>query len=468
MVRGLRREESRVRERWADAKTRQRIFAAAALLGIATVAFVDWKVVHNLSLGYLYVFPMLLLGLSARPAWIVGVALVCAVLREQFTPTPWEPEAPTSLFVAFVAFAGGGLLMSEQSRSRRRAERDAAAFADQVRRRERAEEDLHLLVESSPAAILIIGEDGAIARANEAAVRLLRGEEGLPGRPVKQYLPALASVLDGAEPSYRTALECVGRRHDGETFLAHIWFSTYRSRSGGRLAAIVHDSSDDLWDREAAALDRLLDASRIMVTAVSHEVRNLSAAASFAHKSLSRRGLLAGDPDFAALQTCLEGLQQIAASELRVSSSVAVGRVDLANLLEELRILLEPRFREASALLEWNVEPGLVPVRGDHHSLLQIFLNLAQNSLAAMVDADPKVLSIRAGRAGEEVVVQFRDTGPGIADGDELFRPFQSATGGAGLGLFVSRTLARHFAGDLRVEPSPQGSCFVVSLSRAA
>ena len=448
--------------------TRRSTLMMAALAGIAVIAVVDWKVQPNLSLGYLYFLPMLLVALCLSPSWILAVALACALLREHLSPTPWEPQIAARLFVGFLAFAGTGLFVSEQARNRQRAVRDAWALADQVRRRERAEEDLRLLVETSPAAIIIVSDSGQIALANEAASRLLGDEAPLQDTGVTRFLPALGSVLDRAEPAYRTAIECVGRRADGEAFLAHVWFSTYQSASGSRLAAIILDTSEDLRDREATGLDGMLNTSRIMVSAVSHEVKNLSAAAAVAHANLSRNTVLADNPDMAVLRTCIEGLQQIASSELRLSADLSVGRVDLRTLLDELRVVLEPQFREASAALRWEVEPGLSPVLGDHHSLLQIFLNLAQNSLRAMASTPSKELTITARSEDSGIVVRFRDTGAGVADTGAIFRPFHSGAGGTGLGLFVSRTLARYFAGDLRAEPVPSGACFVVRLARAA
>jgi PAS domain S-box-containing protein len=411
---------------------------------------------------------MLLLGLAAERPALVATAALCAFLREYLSPTGGlELEVLTRAFVGFLAFAGTGLFVSEQSRNRQRAVRDAVALAEQVQRRERAEEDLRLLVESSPAAIIIVGGSGEIALANRAAEHLLGNGRSLPSQTISRFLPALASVLDREEPSYRTVIECVGHRAGGETFLAHMWFSTYRTRSGPRLAAIIHDASEELRDREASSLDGVLNASRIMVAAVSHEVKNLSAAAAVAHANLSHRADLGGDPDFAVLLTCIEGLQRIASSELRLSADLTVGKVDLESLLNELRVLLEPQCRDSATRLQWDVEPELCPVLGDRHGILQIFLNLAQNGLKAMTSSDERVLTVDARADGAHVAIRIRDTGPGVADSNEVFRPFTSGNGGTGLGLFVSRTLARYFAGDLRIEPSAKGTCFALHLVRA-
>jgi signal transduction histidine kinase len=64
------------------------------------------------------------------------------------------------------------------------------------------------------------------------------------------------------------------------------------------------------------------------------------------------------------------------------------------------------------------------------------------------------------------VVVRFEDTGPGVRFPEELFKPFQGGGRATGLGLFVSRTIARSFAGDLQHEPRRHGSCFAVRLAR--
>ena len=62
------------------------------------------------------------------------------------------------------------------------------------------------------------------------------------------------------------------------------------------------------------------------------------------------------------------------------------------------------------------------------------------------------------------VVVRFRDTGPGVTNPEYLFKPFHPDAHSTGLGLYVSRAVLRSHGGDLRYEPCPDGSCFVVQL----
>jgi signal transduction histidine kinase len=454
-----------------DPARRLRVLLAGGVT-IVAIAFVDWKVKPNLSLGFLYVVPILFLAVFVRWLHLFAVCGACALLREVLSPLPWDAGAAGRTLTAFVSFAGAGFLVNELARNRQRAVEHAALLQEQIDRRHEAEEELRVLVESSPAAIVTADASGRILQANAAAVRLLASERApLVGSPLAACLPALGSVLDRPGPQFRTNLECMGRRGDGGLFLAHVWFSTYGTLSGMRLAAIVLDASEQFRDREASGLDSMADTSRVLFGAVSHEVRNLSAAAAVAHANLGRTALaLTGNEDFRALGALVEGLQRIASCELRLSSRPAPGNVDLNTVLDQLRIVIEPSFREAGVAIDMEMPARLPQVVGEPHGLLQIFLNLAWNSFRAMQSSPERRLVVAASANGEGVSVRFSDTGRGVSVPERLFRPFQPGSRGTelgeatGLGLFVSRTIARSFAGDLLYEPRSQGSCFVLRL----
>lgn len=438
---------------------------AACVAGVALIAALDWKVKPNVSLGFLYVFPILVFALFAERRNIVILTVACAALREIFSPMPWDGDALARSVMGLAAFLGAGLFVSELARNRRLAVAHTAQLKEEIVLREEVQEELRVLVESSPAAIFTLDSDGRIILVNEAAQRLLAVEdEPLKGQEIKPYLPALASALDRPRTSLHTNMECVGRRRGGDVFLAHIWFSTYQTLGGTRLAAIVLDVSEQLRDREVLGLGSLAAASRVLFGAVSHEVRNLAAAAALAHANLGRTSGLAGNQDFKALGGLVVGLERIASSGLRLGSKSTVDSIDLGNVLDELRIVLEPSFREEGMSLEWKIDSQLPRVLAEPHSLLQIFLNLAQNSQREMTGREESRLTVSAACEDDSVIVRFEDTGPGVLHPETLFQAFQQGDGPTGLGLFVSRTIARSFAGDVQYEPRPPGSCFAVRL----
>ncbi len=216
--------------------------------------------------------------------------------------------------------------MHEVTRSRKLSARHMRQIEGEMTARRDAEEQLKVLVDSSPAAIITTSSDGTVLLANDAANRLFGLEPGtLPGLPIRNYLPSLINVpaLDCNRQAFRTAMQCRGRRADGEVFQADVWFSTYVTSAGPRLAAMVLDTSEDLRTHEESAFHQMLTSSRILVAAVSHEVRNVCGAIALVHENLARSGKLKENKDFESLGTLVLALERIAAMDLRQTASHA-------------------------------------------------------------------------------------------------------------------------------------------------
>ena len=444
--------------------------ALAGLL-IAIIAAIDWRVDLNFAFAFLYLLPILLAGTALSRGQVVLTALLCTVLSDFFDPFPFAlaTSLPQDILV-FAALAGCGLFSCEVTKRSRREAEDRHRVELEVTARREAEEQLEFLIESSPAAILTMGADFLILRANPAAYRLLGlGQGELPGRSIRQYIPALGRVSP-SEPrqTFRTEMQCRGERGNGEVFLANVFFSTYSTALGPRLAAMVVDASEDLRDREESNLEQLLAGSRILVAAVSHEVRNVCGAITIMHENLVRSGVLRGNQDFEALGSLVETLNRIASMELTQSSSKSqTGVIDLSEALDDLRIVLEPCCHEADTAVHWDIAKELPPVWADRHRLLQVLLNLTQNSERALRDADVKRIDVSASVGKGVVSVRVTDTGPGISSVPKLFQPFQQGAESTGLGLYISRAFVRSFRGELRHDPSMPGCSFVIELAMA-
>jgi C4-dicarboxylate-specific signal transduction histidine kinase len=259
-----------------------------------------------------------------------------------------------------------------------------------------------------------------------------------------------------------------GQRENGDVFLANVFFSTYRTAAGPRLAALVVDASDQLREREETSLEQLLAGSRILVAAVSHEVRNVCGAIGVVHENLARSGVLTGNQDFEALGSLVETLAKIASLELKQSTSGSpAGSADLHDVLADLRIVLEPYCQESDVQLHWSIPEDLPLVRADRHSLMQVLLNLTKNSQRALEAASEKSIHISAARSRDGVSIRITDSGPGIASAKKLFQPLQKGADATGLGLYLSRAFMRSFRGDLRYDGEASGCSFVLDLARA-
>jgi PAS domain S-box-containing protein len=449
---------------------RRRTSLLIAALMIGLIALIDARVEAQIPLGFLYLAPMLVAGAALTRWEIAGVAAVCAWLAEFFDEFPWGPNTglPRDLLY-FSAFLCMGLFMHEVARSRKLSARHMRQIEGEMTARRDAEEQLKVLVDSSPAAIITTSSEGTILLANDAANHLFGLEPGtLSGLPIRNYLPALVNVpaLDSKRQAFRTAMQCRGRRADGEVFQADVWFSTYVTSAGPRLAAMVLDTSEDLRTHEESSFHQMLASSRIMAAAVSHEVRNVCGAIALVHENLARSGELKENKDFESLGTLVLALERIAAMDLRQTTSHAVG-VEVQSLLDELHIVIDSSLRESGITSRWQIEDNLPPVWADRQSLMQVFLNLTKNSERAMEQQAQKELTVSAKREGLGVAIRFRDTGSGVAHPERLFHPFQAEAQATGLGLYLSRAFMRSFKGDLHYEPETVGSTFVVELSPA-
>ena len=415
----------------------------------------DWRVELDIAFGFLYVFPLILLG-TMWPRWaIAATAVLCTGLADVFDPYPFVlPASAAHDILVFISLAGTGFFAHAVTTSRRLA-------MD-------AEEQFEFFVKTSPAAILTMTDEGEILLANAAAHRLFHAQPGsLPGKNVRRHVPALARIRSRAEhaKSIQSAMQCRGERDTGEGFLADVFFSTYQTALGSRLAAVIIDVSEELREREISGLDQLLAGSRILVGAMFHEVRNVCSAMAINYETLLQSGQLAGYKNFEALGALVGTLRHVAAAELKVRSTDSeAAAVELAEVVADLRLVLDPYAEEAGITMQWEIPAGLPPVWADRHRLLQVLLNLMRNSERALEGCDIRRIVVAVPVAQDVVSIRVTDSGPGLQSSDHLFEPFQQGAEATGLGLYLSRALLRSSGGDLRYDPAGLGCSFVIEL----
>jgi PAS domain S-box-containing protein len=447
--------------------SRRTVFLIVVLM-VAGIALADWYVERNLSLGVLYTFPVVIAALTFRRSEMVVLVVLCTVLREHLAPFSWQPDVQQRLFYTALSYGGVGLLLNEISRNRRLIMRHYRELRAEIDRRRSAEERFEALVESSPAAIITLDPQGLIELANTSAEQIFGVERGaLTGRNAADYLPVIADLArqNANGIVYRTTTTGVGRRSNGESFHAYIWFSTLPSTSGNRLAAIIVDGSEDLRDWQEASLQSILRSTRVLVGSVSHEIRNLAAAIVMVHSNLGRIPGVSESEDYGALNTLAQGLARLATVELNQAASEGdLTGVNLQRLVDEFCIIIAPSIEAIEGELVRDVPAGTPLVLGDHQGMIQVLMNLSRNSIRAMQDCESRKLSLRVSSDERNVFLRLSDTGPGVLNPEMAFQPFQPGADASGLGLFVSRAIIRACQGELYHEPTPSGCTMVVKL----
>jgi two-component system, OmpR family, phosphate regulon sensor histidine kinase PhoR len=148
--------------------------------------------------------------------------------------------------------------------------------------------------------------------------------------------------------------------------------------------------------------------------------------------------------------------------------------VDVAALTRATVEAMRPQF-PPSAEVEIEVAPEVGAASGARDRIQQVLVNLLDNAVKYGGDGP---VSIRVEPANGVVRILVADSGPGIpfAEQRRIFEKFYRsgpeltrATGGTGLGLYISRELVQRMGGRLEVRSQPgAGATFVVELPRAA
>jgi two-component system, OmpR family, sensor kinase len=164
-------------------------------------------------------------------------------------------------------------------------------------------------------------------------------------------------------------------------------------------------------------------------------------------------------------------LARLNADRFRVDLSAT----DVAAALREAVSALAGEAARRGITIDLDTEDPLPVIVTDDRRLRQIVGNLLDNAMRWAADQGSVGVAARR-RDDGGVVVTVRDDGPGVAPErrEEIFVPFASSDTpsgqrGAGLGLAISRELARALGGDLRAEDAPGGGgMFVLSLPARA
>lgn len=349
----------------------------------------------------------------------------------------------------------------------------------------------------APCGFVSFGDDGKLVHVNATIAELI-GENNpgmLQGRHIESLLTPggrllyqtqlfpllkLHGRLDEIYLSLRArdgsdvpVLTNAVRREHGTGFLNHVVFLQMRQRL--RL-------EDEMLTAKRAA-EEASQAKGRSVSVVSHELRTpLGAIHGFADIMLmglhgpiteaQREDLNRIKRASHYLLTLMNDILSFSGFEAgKLDIHLTTIAIDEALSTAESMILL--RIEEAGLVYDRHPCGSDIAVRADPNRLQQILLNLLTN--AAKFTPKGGYISIRCERAGDVIYIHVADTGPGIPpeQRQRIFDPFvqldrrrvDSVAGGIGLGLAISRELARAMGGDITVDSTVgKGSVFTVKL----
>ena len=167
-----------------------------------------------------------------------------------------------------------------------------------------------------------------------------------------------------------------------------------------------------------------------------------------------------------ALVEDLADLEVVEAEEF----NTAPDRIDLADVARRAGGILAVRAQERGITIDAPKLGEHLPAIAEFRRVLQVLLNLVGNAIRYAPDNSQ--VWIRLEDAGGRARLIVADQGPGLSDDQQakVFEKFErlgrsGEDGGSGLGLYISRRLARAMGGELTVESAPgQGARFILDV----
>jgi PAS domain S-box-containing protein len=143
--------------------------------------------------------------------------------------------------------------------------------------------------------------------------------------------------------------------------------------------------------------------------------------------------------------------------------------VRLKQIIEDTLGLRDYDLRMSQIDLQLDLAEKLPEVSADPHQLQQVFLNLINNAVDAILEqGSAGKIRVHTGVEGDQVFIEFSDSGPGVKDPSRVFDPFYTTKPvgkGTGLGLSICYGIITEHGGTIRVQNLPQGgACFRIEL----
>ena len=340
------------------------------------------------------------------------------------------------------------------------------------------------IVEFNPSAEAMFG------RSRAEVLGLQVGEVMIPERFRAPHVAGMRRMQQGGQGRVMgRRMELFALRADGSEFPIEmvLW------RTDVKDSTFYTASINDLSERRnaAAQIERQRDALRqsekltamgSLLAGVAHELNNplsiVMGRASLLDEKCSAHPELQADAR--RIHDAAERCGRIVRTFMNMARSRPAmrGPVALNELVRAAAEMLQYGYRTHGIQLEMSLPDALPAITADGDQVGQIVMNLLVNAQQALASSDgPRRVRVQTGletrRAGREPRVWLRvaDNGPGIGPvaRERIFEPFfttKSEGLGTGLGLSVSRSLARDHGGELALEreSAEGGAAFRLSL----
>ncbi len=359
---------------------------------------------------------------------------------------------------------------------------------------DQAEAWFHSLLDTAIDGIIVTDDNGYILAFNKACEELFgyssseimgqgiskimpRSEAAHHGRHLTRYLETGKKRIIGI------GRELNARRRDGSEFPIELSIGEANTNTGRQFIGIIRDIS---WRKQSEARQRQLQhelehlarlsAMNELGAAIAHELNQPLTAIMLYMQAATRNANSSG------LDDDIRDILEKAASEAERAGKILRGMrrfvekgeverraVSIDEVIHEAVDLMSQSLIDKGIELHFSLDEKGRQVNAEPVQIQQILVNLIRNAVDALKHAAEKKILIETLVRDKTIEVAVEDSGPGLDEDirPNLFRAFStSGNGGMGLGLAISRSIARRHDGELTAAASSgdRGARFILSL----
>jgi PAS domain S-box-containing protein len=382
-------------------------------------------------------------------------------------PPPGVVKGPLAeAFKAFMATADRmeasyGQLQAEVARLRRELEEGNAALTVSLTENKNIRAALKRILDALPCGVIVIDANDGIVLVNPEASRLL-GTAANSASLLQQFPPHIQPLLKAAisrDDEHEVTLEAekTARWLSIRRTALQVGSSPDNTSESDQFILILRDVTARKQAEQQRETSRNMLALGEMAAVLAHEIRNPLGSMELWTSVLDKQSTI-GEEGKYCVEHLQAGIRSLSATVNNVlqfhgHGSAGLVRLKLKTVLQNGMAFIRPLAEQAGVKLAINLEIDDEEIDGDPNGLQQVILNLAINAFRHTPAGGS--LNISARRRDNLVIVDFSDTGEGIAE-QNLKNIFNAGFSGSnqrpGLGLTICQRIMEQHRGAIRVQ----------------